>query len=145
MGGHCSSPEASLSALHSSMCCRQGQAGPPDLNPELTALPCAGSGAYGVVNLVIDKQSGQELAVKLLPKVRGKLSKVQYLPCNLTVTPANRCLTAGSSLSVPLQTYLTGTCAPHISSSRLVQCRKAATLRALVQSRRHLAHSPHVH
>ena len=29
-----------------------------------------------MVNLVIDKQSGQELAVKLLPKVRGKLSKV---------------------------------------------------------------------
>lgn len=38
-----------------------------------------GSGAYGVVNLVIDKQSGQELAVKLLPKVRGKLSKEKTL------------------------------------------------------------------
>ena len=79
-GAHCSSPEASPSALHSSVCCRQGHAGPPGMNPELIALSCAGSGAYGVVNLVIDKQSGQELAVKLLPKVRGKLSKVQHHP-----------------------------------------------------------------
>ncbi len=36
-----------------------------------------GSGAYGQVQLVIERATGQCAAVKLLPKVRGKLSKVQ--------------------------------------------------------------------
>lgn len=35
-----------------------------------------GSGAYGQVQLVIERATGQCAAVKLLPKVRGKLSKV---------------------------------------------------------------------
>ena len=36
-----------------------------------------GSGAYGQVQLVVQRATGQCAAVKLLPKVRGKLSKVQ--------------------------------------------------------------------
>ena len=41
-----------------------------------------GSGAYGQVQLVIERASGRCAAVKLLPKVRGKLSKVwQKLSC----------------------------------------------------------------
>ena len=36
-----------------------------------------GSGAYGQVQLVIERATGQCAAVKSLPKVRGKLSKVQ--------------------------------------------------------------------
>ena len=35
-----------------------------------------GSGAYGQVQLVIERATGQCAAVKLLPKIRGKLSKV---------------------------------------------------------------------
>lgn len=35
-----------------------------------------GSGAYGQVQLVVERTSGQCAAVKLLPKIRGKLSKV---------------------------------------------------------------------
>ena len=35
-----------------------------------------GSGAYGQVQLVVERASGQCAAVKLLPKTRGKLSKV---------------------------------------------------------------------
>ena len=35
-----------------------------------------GSGAYGQVQLVVERASGQCAAVKLLPKIRGKLSKV---------------------------------------------------------------------
>ena len=39
-----------------------------------------GSGAYGQVQLVIERASGRCAAVKLLPKLRGKLSKVRYQP-----------------------------------------------------------------
>ena len=35
-----------------------------------------GSGAYGQVQLVVERATGQCAAVKLLPKIRGKLSKV---------------------------------------------------------------------
>ena len=35
-----------------------------------------GSGAYGQVQLVVERATGQCAAVKLLPKTRGKLSKV---------------------------------------------------------------------
>ena len=37
-----------------------------------------GSGAYGQVQLVVERATGQCAAVKLLPKTRGKLSKVLF-------------------------------------------------------------------
>lgn len=42
-----------------------------------------GSGAYGQVQLVVQRATGQCAAVKLLPKVRGKLSKVKLDHCVL--------------------------------------------------------------
>lgn len=47
-----------------------------------------GSGAYGQVQLVIERATGQCAAVKLLPKVRGKLSKVQHAKTICPVPPA---------------------------------------------------------
>lgn len=36
---------------------------------------CIGSGAYGVVNRGIEKTTGQEVAIKILAKIRGKLTR----------------------------------------------------------------------
>lgn len=41
-----------------------------------------GSGAYGQVQLVVERSSGRCAAVKLLPKLRGKLSKVRCCACS---------------------------------------------------------------
>ena len=63
-----------------------------------------GSGAYGQVQLVVERATGQCAAVKLLPKIRGKLSKVLLASC-LRYLSSTHALSQAAKQFQPSESY----------------------------------------